>query len=206
MGVYLQIEEYHRPKELSQAVEILSRFGNKAKVIAGGTDILSQRPGIKMNDSINHLVDISNLDLNYLRVKNDHIRIGAGTDLNTMSAFALFSSDSYRALSEAADSHSTATIKNRATVGGNLCNASPFADLALPLLILDAILVATGPRGKREISIESFFKGANISALDHGSGPEPGDPQQRLAGMSGKGRGIIRLEDKKTPKAFCFCG
>ena len=154
--------------DLSQAVEILSRFGKKAKVIAGGTDILPQRPGVKTNDSISHLVDISNLGLNYLRKENDHIRIGAGTDLNTMGAFPLFLSNPYRALSEAADNHSTTTIKNRATVGGNLCNASSFADLALPLLVLDAILVATGPSGKREIPIESFFKGVNISALDQG--------------------------------------
>ena len=63
MGVYLQIEEYHRPQDLSQAVEILSRFGKKAKIIAGGTDILPQRPGVKISDSISHLVDISNLDL-----------------------------------------------------------------------------------------------------------------------------------------------
>ena len=110
MGVYFQIEEYHRPQDLSQALEILSRFGKKARVIAGGTDILPQRPGVKKNDSIRHLVDISNLGLNYLKKENDHSCIGAGTDLNTIGAFPLFSSNSYRALSEAVDNHSTITI------------------------------------------------------------------------------------------------
>lgn len=168
MGVYFQIEEYHRPQDLSQALEILSRFGKEARVIAGGTDILPQRPGVKRNESIRHLVDISHLGLNYLKKENDHFRIGAGTDLNTIGAFPLFLSNPYRALSEAVDNHSTMTIKNRATVGGNLCNASSCADLALPLLILDAILVAAGPGGKREIPIERFFEGANISALGQG--------------------------------------
>jgi carbon-monoxide dehydrogenase medium subunit len=51
-------------------------------------------------------------------------------------------------------------------VGGNLCNASPCADLALPLLVLDAVLVATGSKEQRPIPIESFFKGANYAALN----------------------------------------
>ena len=166
MSVHFQIEEYHRPRDLAQAVEVLSKYGRQARVIAGGTDILPLRPGVKKNDSIRHLVDISNLGLNYIKKDHDRIRIGAATNINTIGASALFSSGPYRALSEAADAHSTATIKNRATVGGNLCSASPLADLALPLLVLEAILAATGPNGEREIPIESFFKGANFMALD----------------------------------------
>jgi carbon-monoxide dehydrogenase medium subunit len=135
-------------------------------VIAGGTDILPRRPGVKKIDNINHLVDISKLGLNYLKKENDHIRIGTATDINTIGASPVILSGPYRALSEAATSHSTSTIRNRATVGGNLCNASPCADLALPLLVLDAILVAAGPKGKRHIPIESFFKGVNFSALN----------------------------------------
>ena len=61
MSVYLDIEEYHRPRDQVQAVEILSRYGNRARVIAGGTDILPLRPGVKKSGRIRHLVDISNL-------------------------------------------------------------------------------------------------------------------------------------------------
>ena len=166
MSVYFQIEEYHRPQNLAQAIDILSRFGNSARVIAGGTDILPRRPGVKKLDNINHLVDISKLDLDYLKKDNGHIRIGAATTINTIGASTLFSSGPYEALSEAASAHSTSTIRNRATVGGNLCNASACADFALPLLVLDAVLVAAGPKGKRHIPIESFFKGANYTALN----------------------------------------
>jgi aerobic carbon-monoxide dehydrogenase medium subunit len=165
MSVHFQIEEYHRPRDLAQAVEVLSKYGRQARVIAGGTDILPLRPGVKMNDSIHHLVDIAKLDLNYIKNENDHIRIGAATNINAIGAFPQFLSGPYRALSEAAEAHSTPTIKNRATVGGNLCSASPCADLALPLLILDAVLVAAGPGGEREISIARFFKGANYTVL-----------------------------------------
>ena len=165
MSVYFQIKEYHRPQDLAQAIDILSRFGNSARVIAGGTDILPWRPGVKKLDNINHLVDISKLDLDYLKKDSGHIRIGAATTINTIGASTLFSSSPYEALSEAASAHSTSTIRNRATVGGNLCNASACADFALPLLVLDAVLVAAGPKGKRHIPIESFFIGANYTAL-----------------------------------------
>jgi carbon-monoxide dehydrogenase medium subunit len=166
MSVQFQIEEYHRPRVITRAVEILSKYGRKARVIAGGTDILPLRSGVKHNDNINHLVDISNLDLNYIENDDDHIRIGATTDINTIGSYPLFLSGPYRALSEAARSHSTPTIRNQATVGGNLCNGSACADLALPLLVMDAVLVASGPNGKREIPIDSFFKGANYTALN----------------------------------------
>ena len=166
MSVYLQIEEYHRPRDLAQAVDILSKFGNRARVIAGGTDILPRRPGVKKIDTINHLVDISRLGLDYLKKENDHILMGACTTINTIGAAPLFLSGAYGALSDAAGAHSTSTIRNRATVGGNLCNASPCADLALPLLVLDAVLVSAGPEGKRQIPIENFFKGVNYTALN----------------------------------------
>ena len=166
MSVYFQVEEYHRPQNLAQAFGILSKFGNGTKVIAGGTDILPLRPGVKKIDPINHLVDISRLGLAYLKKESDHISIGAATTINTLGASPLFLTRSHRALSEAADAHSTATIRNRATVGGNLCTASPCGDLALPLLVLDAVLVAAGPEGKRYVPLESFFKGANYTALN----------------------------------------
>ena len=166
MSVYFRVEEYHCPQNPAQAVEILSRFGNSARVIAGGTDILPLRPGVKKNDTIHHLVDISKLGLDYIKKESDHICIGAAVTVNTIGASPLFLTGPYGALSDAAGAHSTATIRNRATLGGNLCNASPCADLALPLLVLDAILVAAGPKGKRYIPIESFFKGANYTALN----------------------------------------
>jgi carbon-monoxide dehydrogenase medium subunit len=166
MSVYFQIEEYHRPRDLAQAVEILSKYGEHARMIAGGTDMLPRRPGVKKNDRIRHLVDIAGLDLNYIKNESDHIRIGAAATINAIGNFPQFLPGLYRALSEAADAHSTSTIKNRATVGGSLCNASACADLALPLLVMDAILVAAGPGGKREIPIANFFMGANHMALD----------------------------------------
>ena len=166
MGAYYQIKEYHRPQDMAQAADILSRFKNNARVIAGGTDLLPKRPGVKRIENINHLVDIAKLNLDYIKKESGHICFGAATTINTIAASPLISSSAYDALSEAANAHSTTTIRNRATIGGNLCTASPCADLALPFLILDAILVAAGPEGEKHIPIESFFKGANYTALN----------------------------------------
>jgi aerobic carbon-monoxide dehydrogenase medium subunit len=165
MAVYFRVEEYHRPQDLAQAVDILSRFESHARVIAGGTDILPLKPGADNIDTSRHLVDISSLGLDFLEKESDFIRIGAATTINTIGASPLFLSGLYGALSDAAEVHSTMTIRNRATVGGNLCNASPCGDFALPLLVLGAILVAAGANGERNIPIESFFKGANYTAL-----------------------------------------
>ena len=166
MGVYFRVEEYHRPQDLLEAVDFLTKFENGARVIAGGTDILPLRPGAKKIESSCHLVDISGLGLDYLKKENNHIRIGAATTLNHICGSSLFLSGSFGALTDAANAHSTVTIRNRATLGGNLCTASPCGDLALPLLVLDAILVVTGAKGKRKIPIVSFFKGANYTALN----------------------------------------
>jgi len=166
MGTYFRIEEFHRPPDLLQAVNILSKYASNARVIAGGTDVLPRRPTAKTIDTNYHLVDISNLGLDYLKKDCDHICIGAATPINTLGASPLFLSGPYGALSDAAGAHSTATIRNRATLGGNLCNASPCGDFAPALLVLDAILVAAGTNGEKNIPIESFFKGANYTVMN----------------------------------------
>ena len=195
MGAYFKVEEYHRPQDMMQAVDILSKFKNTARVIAGGTDVFPLRAGAKTIDTNYHLVDISRLGLDYLKKESDHIRIGAATTINTIGASPLFSSGFYGALSDAAGAHSTATIRNRATLGGNLCTASACGDLSLPLLVLDAILVVTGANGNREIPIENFFKGANYTALN----PEEILQEIRIpSGSEQTGNSYLKLRRHQT--------
>ena len=79
MSVSFSIEGYHRPRNLAQAVDILSKYGRQARVIAGGSDILPRRPGVGKNHSIHHLVDIVGLELNYINSEDSRIRIGASS-------------------------------------------------------------------------------------------------------------------------------
>jgi carbon-monoxide dehydrogenase medium subunit len=166
MSVALKFEGYHRPNNVDKALEILTEYGNNAQVIAGGTDILPQRPGGKNAGNGKHLVDIAHMGLDYIKEGKDGIHIGAAATINSIGAFPLFSSSPFLALSEAVACHSTQTIRNRATIGGNVCNASPCADLALPLLALDVRLMVTGPGGNRQIPIQNFYMGTNLCALD----------------------------------------
>ena len=111
MSTHLQIKEYHRPRDIARAIEILSRYGKKARLIAGGTDILPQRPGTKHLDTIDHLVDISQLELNYIKINDEHSQIGAATPINTIGTFPLFLSEPFQALSDAAAMPPAASIR-----------------------------------------------------------------------------------------------
>lgn len=154
-------KDYYCPRDIGEAIGILSSFGDKAKIIAGGTDLLVQRPA-----GVECLIDISKLGLDYIKKEKDGFYIGATTVVNALHNFPMFISEPYRVLSEAAGSLATVTIRNTATVGGNLCNASPAANLPLPLMVLDATLIAWGSRGKREIHIKDFFRGVNLTVLE----------------------------------------
>ncbi len=160
------ITEFHRPKSVKEAVKLLSDQEDKAKLICGGTDLLPQRQGGRTGIAGNHLVDISGLGLNYIRKTKDAILIGAATDINAIAGHPVFLLAPYNALSEAALAHSTLTLRNRATIGGNLCNASPHADLSLPLLVLDAELVIEGHGGQKTLALKDFFCGPHCTVLD----------------------------------------
>jgi carbon-monoxide dehydrogenase medium subunit len=161
MKDFFRPKKYFRPHGLRESVEILSKFGEKAKIIAGGTDLLVQSP-----QGIECIIDISGLSLDYIKKEKDGFHIGAGTVINSLCNSPMFVSEPYRILSDAARNVATTTIRNMATIGGNLCNASPAADLSLPLMSLDAILVVIGPTGKREVPISNFFKDVNVTALE----------------------------------------
>ena len=165
MPLQYNLEDYHKLKDIGYAIDLLSKLRNSAQVIAGGTDILPRRQGNATFNTVTHLIDISGLGLNYIKKTDDGICIGAATCINSLTTSPFFCSSPYKVLAEAANAHSTNTIRNRATIGGNLCNASPCADLALPLLALSACVVVAGPKGNRTIPLDAFFKGPNCTAL-----------------------------------------
>ena len=98
-------------------------------------------------------------------------------------------------MTDAVEAHSTSTIRNRATIGGNLCAASACGDLALPLLVLNATLVTAGAHGNRKIPIENFFKGANYMALN------PNEILQEILipfGSEKSGSSFLKLSRQQT--------
>lgn len=155
---------YYRPTDMDEAVSLLSAHGKSARLLAGGTDLLIQRP-----PTVDILVDIRSLGLNYIKKdKGGGVAIGAATPVEALEREEAFTAGPNRALMEAADVMATPTIRNMATIGGNLCNASPAGDLCVTLMALGAGIVIAGSKNQREIPVTEFFLSPNTTALQKG--------------------------------------
>ena len=162
----LQGFEYAEPTSLEEAFAILGR-NEGARILAGGTDLVLGMRERKFEPRV--VVNIKRIpSLDRMKI-DDHggLRIGALVTIN-----AIDSSDRVRTtfpiLASAAHSLGSYQIRNRATVGGNLCNASPAADTAPPLIALGAVAKIAGPRDERIVKLEDFFVGPGKTALSKG--------------------------------------
>jgi carbon-monoxide dehydrogenase medium subunit len=156
--------EYFIPKTLADALKITSRWKGKARVIAGGTNVI---PDLRARDlKPNTLIDISHLkNLSYIKEEKKRIRVGGLTAISEIASSTVVLRYA-PILSEAARQLGNPLVRNRATIAGNLADASPAADTAVPLLALEATVV-TDRHGKkgREIPIDQFFLGPNRTVL-----------------------------------------
>ena len=138
--------------------------GSDVKMVAGGTDLLPQmKNGLVKPRKV---VDLSALrELKLLETGADGgLRIGAGVSARALELASLVR-DGFAALAESAAVVGSFQIRNLATLGGNLANAAPSADMAPPLLALDAECVITGPRGQRRVPAADFFLGVRRTVL-----------------------------------------
>jgi carbon-monoxide dehydrogenase medium subunit len=155
--------QYSEPTTLREAFKTLSKIEG-ARIFAGGTDLMvSIREG---KIAPNHLVNIKRIPgLDKVEVnKKGDFSIGALVtvgEVETSSAIR----DSFPMLTDAAHQLGSFQVRNRATLGGNLCNSSPSADLAQPLIALGAIAKIIGPRGKRSVKLEDFFTAPGRTVL-----------------------------------------
>ncbi len=191
---------YLRPTSLQEAWQLLEAHP-EARFVAGGTDVMTGlKDGILRPPALISLRRVP--DLEGVTHNDDAIRIGAMTTIRD-----LVDSEVVRThlpvLAEGARCLGSRQVRNVATVGGNLCNASPCADTAPPLLVLDAIVQIAGPGGRREIPLSTFFTGPGQTVLAPGeiltavSVPRPA-PGSRGAFLN---RGRTRLDITKTSVA-----
>jgi aerobic carbon-monoxide dehydrogenase medium subunit len=155
--------DYHRPGTLDEAVALLARHGDAAKVLSGGMSLL---PVLKLRlGSVAHLVDIGRIPgLEYIKEEGGTLRIGGGTRQATLDRSELISAK-YPILRDAVVLIADPLVRNRATVGGNLANGDPGNDLPAIMVALGAALVARGPKGERAIPANQFYKGIYSTAL-----------------------------------------
>ncbi|MGE5302168.1 MAG: FAD binding domain-containing protein [Alphaproteobacteria bacterium] len=159
--------EYLSPQSVQEACALLAQYGNRAKVLAGGSDVL-----VKMKDGLigpAYLVSLKKLDsLRSIRYERDTgVIIGARATHNEVMNNSILQ-EKYRSVCEAAHSMAADQIRNIGTVGGNLVNAVPSADLPPILIALDAQARIVGPSRARTIALEEFFLGPGKTVLENG--------------------------------------
>jgi carbon-monoxide dehydrogenase medium subunit len=155
--------EYFEPETIQEAVRLLDQHGPEVKVIAGGTDLLVQIKQETVRPRC--LVSVKKISELHQIVEDGSLRIGAGLLLREVMIFCSREDGKYAAVSEAIRSLGKVQVRNMGTIGGNLCNASPAADSAPPLLVLDASVKLSSSRSDRVLSLRDFLKGVNITAM-----------------------------------------
>jgi carbon-monoxide dehydrogenase medium subunit len=158
---------YARPASLAEAVALLDAHGPDARVLAGGTDLVIRlRDGSLAPSLVIDLKRIAELRPGISEV-GGHLVVSATTVMTDLAADARIRRH-FAALAEAAAVVGSVQIRNRATLAGNVCNASPAADTAPSLLVYDATVVAVGPGGTRRIPIDGFFVRSGVTTLARG--------------------------------------
>ncbi|MDP2726601.1 MAG: xanthine dehydrogenase family protein subunit M [Dehalococcoidia bacterium] len=159
--------EVLEPGSIEEAVSLLTSYGEEARPIAGGTDLLVQIRYQKARPR--YLVDLGSIPgLDYVRWHGDGaLHLGA---LATLSAIASSPDvkSRFAPLAQAARLVGSVQVRNLATVAGNLCHASPSAETAPALLALGAVVEIQGPKGKRQVPLVDFFAGPGSTVLAPG--------------------------------------
>jgi CO/xanthine dehydrogenase FAD-binding subunit len=152
------------PSSVEECLRALGERGAEAKLVAGGTDLLPQLKNGLLRPA--RVVDLSGVAVlrRLERAAGGSLRIGPSVTARTLERDPGVRS-AYPALAESAALIGSIQVRNLATVGGNVCNAAPSADMVPPLLALDAEAVIAGPKGQRRVPLGAFFTGVRRTVL-----------------------------------------
>jgi carbon-monoxide dehydrogenase medium subunit len=156
--------EYERPASVEEAIELLKKYGEEAKILAGGHSLI---PSMKLRlTRPSKLIDIGRIsELKYIRDEDNTVAIGA-----TVTHWMIESSNIIRSkiplLSQTAGSIGDVQVRNMGTIGGSLAHADPAADYPAAILATEAEIVVQGPGGKRTIKAGDFFVDLFQTALE----------------------------------------
>ena len=173
---------YHAPTTLDNAFDLIEQFGSDARIMAGGTDLLVRiKTGRVTPSAVIDIKHIAGLDSG-ISLDGTDLRIGALTLMADLQDDSLVKRN-FIALAESAASVGSVQIRNRATIAGNLCNASPAADTAPALLVYGAKVKLSNKVGSRILPLGEFILGPGKTALAPGELleavliPIPSEPQ-----------------------------
>jgi carbon-monoxide dehydrogenase medium subunit len=156
--------DYHAPATLPDALALLGRFGEEAKILSGGQSLL---PLLKLRFARPaHVVDIGRIaGLDYLKEEGGFLKIGALVRESDLEASPLVQSK-YAILADTVAVIADPIVRNLATVAGNLAHGDPANDHPATMLALGAEVVLTGPKGTRTVPVARFFTGVFTTALE----------------------------------------
>lgn len=163
----MQPFDYIIPKDYQEASELLAAGNGSVRALQGGTDLLIRiRGGFVKPERV---VDLKSLPgMREITLSADGwVVIGAACTMNQVGTHPRVC-ERYEVLAQGANSVASYQLRNRATIGGNCCNASPAADTAPALLCLDAVAEVYGPSGRRRIPMNDFFTGPGRTAMQKG--------------------------------------
>ena len=155
--------EYHPAQTVDEAIGLLQRYGDEAKILAGGHSLL---PAMKLRLSQpEHLIDIGRIGaLSYIREEDGQVAIGALTTYTQVVRAELLHRH-FALLPEGALEVGDQQVRTRGTIGGSLAHADPAADMPGIVLALKGELIVQGPDGRRSLSADDFFQGTFATAL-----------------------------------------
>ncbi|MEC7921657.1 MAG: xanthine dehydrogenase family protein subunit M [Chloroflexota bacterium] len=157
---------YYAPETINEATEILKKYGDRARCLAGGTDVLVQARGEKFE--LDAIVDVKKIpQLTKLEWTDSHLIIGAATPCHVLYEDSKVC-DLFPGIVDSAFLIGGIQIQSRASLGGNLCNASPSADAICSLIVHETTCEIAGPNGTREIPVEDMCTGPGKNALENG--------------------------------------
>ena len=210
--------DYIKPASPQEVTKLLLNNNGTARLFMGGTDVF-----VRMRDGFfapKFLIDVKRLPgMTAIKFgKRAGLAIGAGVDMNTIARASVVM-ENYPLLVQAIDAVASYQLRTRATMGGNLCNASPAADTAPAALVLGANLVVHGRRGERVVPIEKFFVGPGKTAMKPGEfllrieiPPLPKGAVGRYLKLGRNAHGdlaivgvaVLGYPDKKSKSGFSF--
>ena len=158
--------EYVRPKDMEEALHVFSLYKEKARALAGGTDLVVHlKEGLAKPDVV---VDVKGIpELAGLALSGDKLRVGALVTFTELIESAQVKAK-FPVLWEAALTVASTGVRNRATLAGNICSAVPSADSAPALAVYEAVVLVRGLQGERRLPVADWFTGPKRTALQPG--------------------------------------
>lgn len=158
--------DYLMPKTIDEAISLLASHGERAKYIAGGTDVMIKIKEQKISPQ--YLISLRHIQgIDQILYKDGELRIGAMVT-HRMLELSQIIREHFPMITDAVTNIGSVQVRNVATIGGNIVNAVPSADGAIPLIALGADVRLRGPKGERTMALEDFFLGPGQTLLEPG--------------------------------------